>query len=161
MGLIEGNEIHSNALAGVCITTGTVSVPKWMTKNTNTHDHKNLLPVYFSGIKFYIIWLYFTILYNYTGVCLLLFFFYHAGSQPVLRHNRIHSGKQVGIYFYDSGGGVLEENDIYNHSFSGIQIRWLLMWYDDNYYCIIIIILSSVHWMDAWIYYMKPAVFRL
>ena len=46
------------------------------------------------------------------------------GSQPVLRHNRIHSGKQVGIYFYDNGGGVLEENDIYNHSFSGIQIRY-------------------------------------
>ena len=45
------------------------------------------------------------------------------GSQPVLRHNRIHSGKQVGIYFYDNGGGVLEENDIYNHCFSGIQIR--------------------------------------
>ncbi len=45
------------------------------------------------------------------------------GSQPILRHNRIHSGKQVGIYFYDNGGGVLEENDIYNHSFSGIQIR--------------------------------------
>ncbi len=41
----------------------------------------------------------------------------------MLRHNRIHSGKQVGIYFYDNGGGVLEENDIYNHSFSGIQIR--------------------------------------
>ena len=48
-----------------------------------------------------------------------------AGSQPVLRHNRIHSGKQVGIYFYDNGSGVLEENDIYNHSFSGIQIRFV------------------------------------
>ncbi len=48
-----------------------------------------------------------------------------AGSQPILRHNRIHSGKQVGIYFYDNGGGVLEENDIYNHSFSGIQIRYV------------------------------------
>ena len=68
IGLIEGNEIHSNALAGVWITTG---------------------------------------------------------SQPILRHNRIHSGKQVGIYFYDNGGGVLEENDIYNHSFSGIQIRYV------------------------------------
>ena len=47
-----------------------------------------------------------------------------AGSQPVLRHNRIHSGKQVGIYFYDGGNGLLEENDIYNHCFSGIQIRY-------------------------------------
>ena len=29
------------------------------------------------------------------------------GSSPTLRHNRIHSGKQVGIYYYDNGGGVL------------------------------------------------------
>ena len=45
------------------------------------------------------------------------------GSSPILRLNRIHSGKQVGIYYYDNGGGILEENDIYNHAFSGVQIR--------------------------------------
>lgn len=45
------------------------------------------------------------------------------GSSPILRLNRIHSGKQVGIYYYDNGGGMLEENDIYNHAFSGVQIR--------------------------------------
>ena len=46
-----------------------------------------------------------------------------AGSSPILRLNRIHSCKQVGIYYYDNGGGILEENDIYNHAFSGVQIR--------------------------------------
>ncbi|MGH0141473.1 UNVERIFIED_CONTAM: hypothetical protein FKN15_074081 [Acipenser sinensis] len=45
------------------------------------------------------------------------------GSTPVLRRNRIHSGKQVGVYFYDNGHGVLEDNDIYNHMYSGVQIR--------------------------------------
>ena len=45
------------------------------------------------------------------------------GSQPLLRRNRIHNGKQVGVYFYDKGGGVLEDNEIYNHKYSGVQIR--------------------------------------
>jgi F-box protein 11 len=45
------------------------------------------------------------------------------GSQPVLRRNRIHDGKQVGVYFYDRGGGILEDNEIYNHKYSGVQIR--------------------------------------
>ncbi|UYV74626.1 FBXO11 [Cordylochernes scorpioides] len=45
------------------------------------------------------------------------------GSIPVLRRNRIHSGKQVGVYFYDNGHGRLEENDIFNHLYSGVQIR--------------------------------------
>ena len=31
--------------------------------------------------------------------------------------------KQVGVYFYDNGHGVLEDNDIYNHMYSGVQIR--------------------------------------
>ena len=46
------------------------------------------------------------------------------GSAPILRHNRIHSGKQVGVYFYDKGCGTLENNEIYNHKYSGIQIRF-------------------------------------
>lgn len=28
------------------------------------------------------------------------------------------------MYFYDNGHGVLEDNDIYNHMYSGVQIRW-------------------------------------
>ena len=30
---------------------------------------------------------------------------------------------QVGVYFYDNGHGTLEDNDIYNHLYSGVQIR--------------------------------------
>ena len=29
----------------------------------------------------------------------------------------------MGVYFYDKGGGVLEDNEIYNHRYSGVQIR--------------------------------------
>jgi len=31
---------------------------------------------------------------------------------------------QVGVYFYDNGHGTLEENDIFNHLYSGVQIRY-------------------------------------
>ena len=30
---------------------------------------------------------------------------------------------KVGVYFYDSGSGSLINNQIYNHSYCGIQIR--------------------------------------
>uniref|UniRef100_A0A673MAZ1 DNA mismatch repair protein Msh2-like n=1 Tax=Sinocyclocheilus rhinocerous TaxID=307959 RepID=A0A673MAZ1_9TELE len=40
---------------------------------------------------------------------------------PIVRHNKIHDGQHV--YFYDNGHGVLEDNDIYNHMYSGVQIR--------------------------------------
>lgn len=36
-----------------------------------------------------------------------------------------HVIKQVGVYFYDNGHGVLEDNDIYNHMYSGVQIRYV------------------------------------
>ena len=31
---------------------------------------------------------------------------------------------QVGVYFYDNGHGTLENNDIFNHLYSGVQIRY-------------------------------------
>lgn len=52
--------------------------------------------------------------------------------------------KQVGVYFYDNGHGVLEDNDIYNHMYSGVQIRcvWgrksdvlMLIWFDRDDDC--------------------------
>ncbi|CAH3153101.1 unnamed protein product, partial [Pocillopora meandrina] len=56
------------------------------------------------------------------------------GSTPTLRNNRIHSGKQInpcirrnkiwggqngGVLTYN-GGGVLEENEVFNNRFDGI-----------------------------------------
>ena len=32
---------------------------------------------------------------------------------------------QVGVYFYDNGHGTLEDNDIFNHLYSGVQIRYV------------------------------------
>ena len=29
----------------------------------------------------------------------------------------------MGVYYYDSGGGLLEKNEIFGHLYSGIQIR--------------------------------------
>lgn len=34
---------------------------------------------------------------------------------------------QVGVYFYDNGHGTLEDNDIFNHLYSGVQIRWVIV----------------------------------
>ena len=33
---------------------------------------------------------------------------------------------KVGVYFYDNGHGTLEDNDIFNHLYSGVQIRFAL-----------------------------------
>jgi len=33
---------------------------------------------------------------------------------------------QVGVYFYDNGHGTLENNDIFNHLYSGVQIRYVI-----------------------------------
>uniref|UniRef100_A0A1I7XHY1 Beta_helix domain-containing protein n=1 Tax=Heterorhabditis bacteriophora TaxID=37862 RepID=A0A1I7XHY1_HETBA len=54
-------------------------------------------------------------------------------SDPIVRLNKIHDGLHggiyvvridlVGVYFYDNGHGLLEENDIFNHLYSGVQIR--------------------------------------
>ena len=32
---------------------------------------------------------------------------------------------QVGVYFYDNGHGILEDNEIYHHVYAGIQIRFV------------------------------------
>ena len=64
------------------------------------------------------------------------------GSAPILRHNRIHSGKQVGVYFYDKGCGTLENNEIYNHKYSGIQIRFEHL----SFFFVFILLISILHY---------------
>jgi F-box protein 11 len=46
----------------------------------------------------------------------------HDGADPRIRRNRIHDGKQVGVFVYDGGIGTLEDNDIFGNTLSGVQI---------------------------------------
>jgi parallel beta-helix repeat protein len=34
------------------------------------------------------------------------------GAEPVVRRNRIHDGKSVGIHVHDNGRGTFEDNDL-------------------------------------------------
>jgi F-box protein 11 len=47
----------------------------------------------------------------------------HDGADPHLHHNRIHDGRQVGVYVYDNGLGTLEDNDIAANAYSGVFIK--------------------------------------
>jgi len=44
-------------------------------------------------------------------------------SNPTLRRNRIHDGKQTGVFVYENGRGMLEDNEIFANAFSGVAIR--------------------------------------
>ena len=46
----------------------------------------------------------------------------HGGADPRLRRNRIHDGKQSGVFIYENGQGTLEDNDIFGNALSGVQI---------------------------------------
>jgi F-box protein 11 len=47
----------------------------------------------------------------------------HGSADPRLRHNRIHDGKQSGVYVYENGQGMLEDNDIFGNANSGVAIK--------------------------------------
>jgi F-box protein 11 len=47
----------------------------------------------------------------------------HGGADPRLRRNRIHDGKESGVYVYENGQGLLEDNDIFGNAFSSVEIR--------------------------------------
>ena len=44
----------------------------------------------------------------------------HGGANPVLRRNRIHDGKQSGVFVYENGQGTLEDNDIFGNALAGV-----------------------------------------
>lgn len=46
----------------------------------------------------------------------------HDGADPRLRRNRIHDGKQGGVFVNENGLGTLEDNDIFGNTFSGVEI---------------------------------------
>ncbi len=43
-----------------------------------------------------------------------------SASQPVLKKNRIFGGKAAGIEVTNGGGGVIEENEVFDNYFDGI-----------------------------------------
>ena len=45
------------------------------------------------------------------------------GANPRLRRNKIHDGKQAGVYVYDSGLGTVEDNDITGNALTGVEIK--------------------------------------
>ncbi|PIK52113.1 putative F-box only protein 11 isoform X1 [Apostichopus japonicus] len=111
-GLVENNDIHSNALAGIQIRTNSNPI----IRGNRIHDGQHGgIYVHEKGKGL--------IIENEVYSNTLAGVWVTTGSCPELRRNRIHSGKQVGVYFYDNGHGTLEENDIFNHMYSGVQIR--------------------------------------
>src|SRR3990170_5332877 len=47
----------------------------------------------------------------------------HDGADPRLRRNRIHDGKQSGVYVNENGLGTLEDNDIFGNEYSEVAIK--------------------------------------
>jgi parallel beta-helix repeat protein len=45
------------------------------------------------------------------------------GADPRLRRNKIHDGKQSGVFVYDSGLGTLEDNDITGNANVAVSVR--------------------------------------
>ena len=43
-------------------------------------------------------------------------------SNPILRRNKIYSGKEGGVCIFNSGRGLLEENDIFDNAFTGVLV---------------------------------------
>ena len=44
------------------------------------------------------------------------------GGNPTLRRNRIHDGKQTGVFVHENGQGTLEENEILANAHCGVAI---------------------------------------
>jgi parallel beta-helix repeat protein len=45
------------------------------------------------------------------------------GADPRLRRNKIHDGKDNGVFVYDNGLGTLEDNEIVGNGLSGVEIE--------------------------------------
>jgi F-box protein 11 len=54
-----------------------------------------------------------------SGSCVAI----HDGADPRLRGNRIHDGKQSGVFVYENGLGTVEDNDITSNNKAGVEIK--------------------------------------
>ena len=46
----------------------------------------------------------------------------HGSADPVVRRNRIHHGKQAGVFVFEGGRGTFEDNDIAANSYAGVEV---------------------------------------
>ena len=54
-----------------------------------------------------------------TGVCVSV----HGGADARLRRNVIHDAWEVGVLFYQGGGGILEDSEIVGCRLDGVEVR--------------------------------------
>ena len=47
----------------------------------------------------------------------------HSGADPVVRGNRIHDGKDGGVFVYEEGRGTYEDNDVFGNAHSGFSVQ--------------------------------------
>jgi F-box protein 11 len=47
----------------------------------------------------------------------------HSDADPRLRRNRIHDCEAGGVFVYENGQGVLEDNEIFENAFAGVEIK--------------------------------------
>ncbi|MAQ95971.1 MAG: hypothetical protein CMM84_20890 [Rhodothermaceae bacterium] len=47
----------------------------------------------------------------------------HSGADPVVRGNRIHDGKQAGVFVYEDGRGTYEDNDVFANAGAGFAVQ--------------------------------------
>jgi parallel beta-helix repeat protein len=54
-----------------------------------------------------------------SGACVAI----HGGANPTLRANHIHDGEKGGVFVFDKGSGLIENNEIYNNRYGGVWIK--------------------------------------
>ncbi len=60
-------------------------------------------------------------------VCIYLFPYAVAieisrGANPIIRKNEIFHGLSAGVFVFDEGKGLIEDNDIYSNASSGVEV---------------------------------------
>jgi len=47
----------------------------------------------------------------------------HDGAHPRLLRNKIHDGNKSGVYVFDNGQGIIEENELFENTYAGVSIE--------------------------------------
>uniref|UniRef100_A0A8D3CGA2 F-box only protein 11 n=1 Tax=Scophthalmus maximus TaxID=52904 RepID=A0A8D3CGA2_SCOMX len=143
-GLIEGNDIYGNALAGIQIRTNSCPI----VRHNKIHDGQhggiyvvNVSKAFDAAIRpmkllmqFFLMYRLFCITQHEKGQGLgfiedneifdnaMAGVWIKTDSNPTLRRNKIHDGRDGGICIFNGGRGLLEENDIFRNAQAGVLI---------------------------------------